>query len=136
VHWNEKKKYERIELHHTYCTAGDKNPFQGAISFDNIGLAWVAIFQVSMTYDTVFFNKDVEIKFSGHDYQTTTQPQTLYHKKDHNIWCWKSRTWYWQEHYSQLFLFRPFGFIEDFFPENVARNWTWLILTTLCLSIW
>ena len=58
VNWNQ---------YYTYCTAGDKNPFQGAISFDNIGLAWVAIFQVSMTYDTVFFNKDVEIKFSGHD---------------------------------------------------------------------
>ena len=30
----------------TQCRPGDKNPFQGAISFDNIGLAWVAIFQV------------------------------------------------------------------------------------------
>ncbi len=29
------------------CKAGDKNPFHGAISFDNIGLAWVAIFLVS-----------------------------------------------------------------------------------------
>ncbi|CAC5424663.1 CACNA1G [Mytilus coruscus] len=37
VNWNQ---------YYTYCTAGDKNPFQGAISFDNIGLAWVAIFQV------------------------------------------------------------------------------------------
>ncbi|KAL4240739.1 Voltage-dependent T-type calcium channel subunit alpha-1G [Mactra antiquata] len=37
VNWNQ---------YYTVCEAGDKNPFQGAISFDNIGLAWVAIFQV------------------------------------------------------------------------------------------
>lgn len=38
VNWNQ---------YYTSCEAGDKNPFRGAISFDNIGLAWVAIFQVS-----------------------------------------------------------------------------------------
>lgn len=38
VNWN---------LYYTNCRAGDRNPFQGAISFDNIGLAWVAIFLVS-----------------------------------------------------------------------------------------
>ncbi|WAQ95507.1 CAC1H-like protein [Mya arenaria] len=37
VNWNQ---------YYTVCDASDKNPFQGAISFDNIGLAWVAIFQV------------------------------------------------------------------------------------------
>uniref|UniRef100_A0A8W8MSY6 Voltage-dependent T-type calcium channel subunit alpha n=1 Tax=Magallana gigas TaxID=29159 RepID=A0A8W8MSY6_MAGGI len=37
VNWNQ---------YYTNCTAGDKNPFQGGVSFDNIGLAWVAIFQV------------------------------------------------------------------------------------------
>ncbi|XP_076324934.1 voltage-dependent T-type calcium channel subunit alpha-1H-like isoform X2 [Tachypleus tridentatus] len=37
VNWNQ---YYKI------CRAGDKNPFRGAISFDNIGLAWVAIFLV------------------------------------------------------------------------------------------
>ncbi|XP_054711227.1 voltage-dependent T-type calcium channel subunit alpha-1G-like [Uloborus diversus] len=37
VDWN---KYYRI------CRAGNRNPFKGAISFDNIGLAWVAIFLV------------------------------------------------------------------------------------------
>lgn len=37
INWN---KY------YTNCRPGDKNPFQGAISFDNIGLAWVAIFLV------------------------------------------------------------------------------------------
>jgi voltage-dependent calcium channel T type alpha-1G len=30
----------------TKCRPSDKNPFKGAISFDNIGYAWVAIFQV------------------------------------------------------------------------------------------
>ena len=34
--------------YYTDCKAGVHNPFQGAISFDNIGLAWVAIFQVSI----------------------------------------------------------------------------------------
>lgn len=38
VNWNQ---------YYTDCRPGDKNPFQGAISFDNIGLAWVAIFLVS-----------------------------------------------------------------------------------------
>ncbi|EEC17907.1 voltage-gated calcium channel, putative, partial [Ixodes scapularis] len=37
VNWNQ---------YYSNCTAGDKNPFQGSISFDNIGLAWVAIFLV------------------------------------------------------------------------------------------
>jgi len=37
VNWNQ---------YYTVCAAGEKNPFQGSISFDNIGLAWVAIFQV------------------------------------------------------------------------------------------
>ncbi|XP_023221349.1 voltage-dependent T-type calcium channel subunit alpha-1I-like [Centruroides sculpturatus] len=37
INWNQ---------YYTQCRAGDRNPFQGAISFDNIGLAWVAIFLV------------------------------------------------------------------------------------------
>lgn len=40
VNWNQ---------YYTSCLPGDKNPFKGAISFDNIGLAWVAIFQVSFS---------------------------------------------------------------------------------------
>ncbi|GFW92632.1 voltage-dependent T-type calcium channel subunit alpha-1G [Trichonephila clavipes] len=36
--------------YYTNCRAGDRNPFQGAISFDNIGLAWVAIFLVSILF--------------------------------------------------------------------------------------
>jgi len=30
----------------TVCKPAGSNPFHGSISFDNIGLAWVAIFQV------------------------------------------------------------------------------------------
>lgn len=41
VNWNQ---------YYTDCRAGDKNPFKGAISFDNIGLAWVAIFQVCIPF--------------------------------------------------------------------------------------
>ncbi|KAL5282751.1 CACNA1G family protein [Megaselia abdita] len=37
VNWNQ---------YYTNCTQLGKNPFQGTISFDNIGLAWVAIFLV------------------------------------------------------------------------------------------
>lgn len=33
--------------YYTLCKEGGENPFQGTISFDNIGLAWVAIFLVS-----------------------------------------------------------------------------------------
>ena len=33
--------------YYSKCRPSDKNPFKGAISFDNIGYAWVAIFQVS-----------------------------------------------------------------------------------------
>ena len=37
VDWNQ---------YYTTCTTGPTNPFHGAVSFDNIGLAWVAIFLV------------------------------------------------------------------------------------------
>lgn len=37
INWNQ---------YYTDCKPGENNPFAGAISFDNIGLAWVAIFLV------------------------------------------------------------------------------------------
>ncbi|KAJ8246448.1 hypothetical protein GJAV_G00267920 [Gymnothorax javanicus] len=37
VNWNN---------YYTNCSAGERNPFKGAINFDNIGYAWIAIFQV------------------------------------------------------------------------------------------
>nr|QDD67334.1 ion channel protein [Tetranychus cinnabarinus] len=37
VNWNR---------YYTKCKHGDKNPFQGAMSFDNVGMAWTAIFLV------------------------------------------------------------------------------------------
>uniref|UniRef100_A0A8C4F5I4 Voltage-dependent T-type calcium channel subunit alpha n=1 Tax=Dicentrarchus labrax TaxID=13489 RepID=A0A8C4F5I4_DICLA len=37
VNWNQ---------YYTKCEAGDTNPFKGAINFDNIFYAWIAIFQV------------------------------------------------------------------------------------------
>lgn len=40
VNWNQ---------YYTNCTQLGGNPFQGTISFDNIGLAWVAIFLVIIT---------------------------------------------------------------------------------------
>lgn len=41
VNWNQ---------YYTNCTQLGNNPFQGTISFDNIGLAWVAIFLVIITF--------------------------------------------------------------------------------------
>jgi hypothetical protein len=37
VNWNQ---------YYTECKAGPRNPFQDAISFDNVGMAWTAIFLV------------------------------------------------------------------------------------------
>ncbi|KAJ8363615.1 hypothetical protein SKAU_G00124460 [Synaphobranchus kaupii] len=37
VNWNR---------YYTNCSAGERNPYKGAINFDNIGYAWIAIFQV------------------------------------------------------------------------------------------
>jgi hypothetical protein len=37
INWNQ---------YYTECRNGPENPFKGAISFDNIGYAWIAIFQV------------------------------------------------------------------------------------------
>lgn len=36
INWNQ---------YYTFCNVSDSNPYSGAISFDNIGLAWIAIFQ-------------------------------------------------------------------------------------------
>ncbi|KAK9508508.1 hypothetical protein O3M35_006049 [Rhynocoris fuscipes] len=41
VNWNQ---------YYTDCKPQGSNPFQGTISFDNIGLAWVAIFLVSLVF--------------------------------------------------------------------------------------
>ncbi|CAF3704659.1 unnamed protein product [Adineta steineri] len=37
VNWNQ---------YYKFCNVSDKNPYAGSISFDNIGLAWVVIFQI------------------------------------------------------------------------------------------
>ena len=34
------------ELNYTICKGSDRNPFKNSISFDNIGYAFIAIFQV------------------------------------------------------------------------------------------
>lgn len=46
VNWNQ---------YYTNCTQLGNNPFQGTISFDNIGLAWVAIFLVIITFFSLIF---------------------------------------------------------------------------------
>lgn len=37
INWNQ---------YYNVCRSGDSNPHNGAVSFDNIGYAWIAIFQV------------------------------------------------------------------------------------------
>ena len=54
VNWNKVQSLGGVILislcqssqYYTRCATGPTNPFHGAISFDNIGLAWVAIFLV------------------------------------------------------------------------------------------
>ena len=46
VNWNQ---------YYSKCEQRALNPFQGTISFDNIGMAWVAIFLVSIVYRFCFF---------------------------------------------------------------------------------
>ena len=53
VNWNQVNNFgknyfylQSCVQYYTKCTTGPTNPFHGAISFDNIGLAWVAIFLV------------------------------------------------------------------------------------------
>ncbi|CAF3418144.1 unnamed protein product [Rotaria socialis] len=37
INWNQ---------YYTFCNVSDHNPYSGSISFDHIGLAWIAIFQI------------------------------------------------------------------------------------------
>lgn len=55
--WEEKHRPEYINddrycinwhLYYSTCSDKNENPFQNTISFDNIGLAWIAIFLVSI----------------------------------------------------------------------------------------
>lgn len=43
VNWNQ---------YYNVCQQGDHNPHKGAVNFDNIGYAWIAIFQVRWTTST------------------------------------------------------------------------------------
>lgn len=41
VNWNQ---------YYNECRPGNLNPHKGAVNFDNIGYAWIAIFQVSIKF--------------------------------------------------------------------------------------
>ncbi|XP_076865263.1 voltage-dependent T-type calcium channel subunit alpha-1H isoform X2 [Brachyhypopomus gauderio] len=43
---NSKNSCVNWNLYYNVCQAGDLNPHKGAVNFDNIGYAWIAIFQV------------------------------------------------------------------------------------------
>lgn len=53
VNWN---------YYYTECKGQGNNPFQGTISFDNIGLAWVAIFLVSFFDLSQSFRNEYQTK--------------------------------------------------------------------------
>lgn len=44
INWNQ---------YYEICATSDQNPFSGSISFDNIGLAMVVVFQVSFSDSTL-----------------------------------------------------------------------------------
>ena len=50
VNWN---------LYYTNCLPAAYNPYKGSVSFDNIGFAWVVIFQVST--NVLLINKGIEL---------------------------------------------------------------------------
>lgn len=67
VNWNQ---------YYTNCTQLGGNPFQGTISFDNIGMAWVAIFLVCVIFVVYIENGNVRTDKSWPVYVST-----------HNIIC-------------------------------------------------
>lgn len=79
VNWN---RYYRA------CKPAGSNPFQGSISFDNIGLAWVAIFQVGFCSSRhsriakIFPSGEVTEGFSGFFFFIEVQTKC----------CWARRT--------------------------------------------
>lgn len=56
VNWNQ---------YYTNCSAGEHNPFKGAINFDNIGYAWIAIFQVGQPGHQEIPQSRLQQSFSG-----------------------------------------------------------------------
>lgn len=59
VDWNQ---------YYTNCSAGDVNPFKGAINFDNIGYAWIAIFQVSFRHQ-FYIEVDIFAKYCKNSFK-------------------------------------------------------------------
>lgn len=102
VNWN---------YYYTECKGQGNNPFQGTISFDNIGLAWVAIFLV--------------ISLEG-------WTDIMYYVQDaHSFWDWiyfvllivvSIVIYYW--YINLLFFFEFFYLLMYFFqPDNVVTFW-------------
>lgn len=66
--------------YYVLCRAGNRNPFKGAISFDNIGLAWVAIFLVCLFYNTFYkINACEKIKFVNENIVVIVQTRMEFH---------------------------------------------------------
>ena len=73
INWNQ---------YYTKCRPGVHNPFQGAISFDNIGLAWVAIFQVSPRRVAAVFSAAV---FTGRHFGGFFPPRQILPKTSRKL---------------------------------------------------
>lgn len=77
VNWN---------LYYSKCRPSDKNPFKGAISFDNIGYAWVAIFQI-IRY--IFFSLIKILGFINNLNSLESWVTIMYYIQDaHSFWNW------------------------------------------------
>jgi voltage-dependent calcium channel T type alpha-1G len=54
INWN---------YYYTFCKTSDVNPYKSSISFDNIGYAWVAIFQVKIKTISILIQIIIKKKF-------------------------------------------------------------------------
>ena len=68
INWNQ---------YYKFCNVSDKNPFAGSISFDNIGLAWVVIFQVRLR-SRPFLSVPSFRSFSDHQSRELGEYHVLY----------------------------------------------------------
>ncbi|GBM93916.1 Voltage-dependent T-type calcium channel subunit alpha-1G [Araneus ventricosus] len=102
VNWNQ---------YYVICRAGNRNPFKGAISFDNIGLAWVAIFLVISLEgwsDIMYYVQDAHsfwdwvyfvlliVKPTSYSRQTNTPAQR---NLTMAMWCGRRRLLLWYKHF-------------------------------------
>lgn len=79
INWNQ---------YYTECREGESNPFQGTISFDNIGLAWVSIFLVNIMAD-ILWHKNLSFYSISQVISLEGWTDIMYYVQDaHSFWDW------------------------------------------------